>query len=188
MRPIAADGSTVDAHPEAIFVSGPLTTDTLPGDLTIGTTFWDIDGVLTYRFGSWRVLPIDRPRWKVKKLLAMAPVTAYWPKRIPRSQCEFFTVVTYNLRKLKFEESRITGFATQIVSSLGMPSVMFLQEIGNDNDDKVSKSVNILQTLSDKIVALGGPLYKWAVVEPEGMVGDVSAVSDYGRPTSDAMM
>lgn len=157
-----------DLNPERILIVGTVDSDTRPdtppemGDL-VGSDGGDITGVVQFSFNDYRIRPL-------------APVVTTevdLPDEVTAlaGDAMNFTVATYNVFNLDpnaqdgnddIGSGRFAGLARQIVTNMGAPDVVALQEIqdnsGAVNDGTVSAALT-LQTLVDAIVEAGGPTY-----------------------------
>ncbi len=159
-----------DLNPERILIVGTVDSDTRPemppemGDL-VGSDGGDITGVVQFSFNDYRIRPLapvvttelDRP----DEVTTLA------------GDAMNFTVATYNVFNLDPNDQdgnddigsgRFAGLARQIVTNMGAPDVLALQEIqdnsGAANDGTVSAALT-LQTLVDAIADAGGPSYSF---------------------------
>ncbi len=125
----------------------------------VGATLADITAVVTYSGGEYEFNPTVT--------LAVEMASELEPETTALGgDEETLTVATYNVLNLDPGDgaSRFAGLGEQIVNNLGLPDIIGLQEIqdndGPTNSDIVSAS-DTLQGLTDAIIAAGGPTYEF---------------------------
>ena len=155
----------IDANPEAILVAAPLDGGQNPIDTPLNTRFTDIIGILTYREGSYRVLPITALKvTSFPKLRQDLTKSSIANGLVLGTNCEKISVVTYNVKNLDLR--RVQLVAEEMDYYLNRPSIVFLQEIMDDNPNNRPQSAAIMKALIDHIERLNGLEYHYAVVEP----------------------
>jgi uncharacterized protein len=122
-----------------------------------------VRGVLHYDFGMYRVLATE-------PIPAARPAPDL-PWSLPRSSPSDLTIATYNVLNLtaRDPDHRFEAVAGSIVSHLGAPDVVGLQEIQDDSgakDDGVVSAAKTLLRLIEAIEAAGGPRYTWRQIDP----------------------
>lgn len=149
--------------------------DIFPGDvpvIAVGDRLSDVTGVVGYSFGNFEVNVTEtiviRPR-------GLEPETTKLT-----GDNRFLTIVSYNVLNLSPDAPDTLQMATlagHIVGSLKAPDIIALQEIQDNNgetDDGVVDATATLQSLSDAVVAVGGPAYDFFDVPPtDGASGGV---------------
>jgi len=172
-----------DFNPEKIQIDiddGILADVELPS-LAVGAVLEDVTGVLGYGFGNYEVYP-TAPVGTLSES-SLHPETGHVATGDGR-----LTLASYNVLNLDpndddgdtdVADGRFEAIAGHIVSNLGAPAIVALQEIQDGNgsveDDLVSAAVT-LRTLSDAVSAAGGPAYE--SIDTEGLV----PVSVGGQP------
>ncbi len=163
-----------DFNPEKLQVDG--NDGILPGfELPLvdaGATLDDVTGVVGYGFGNFEVYP-TQPFGVVPS--GIAPETT-----ILAGDEDTLAVASYNVLNLDpndadgdtdIADGRFAAIAGHIVSNLGAPDIVALQEIqdgsGSADDGTVSAALT-LSALVEAIAAAGGPEY--AFVDSEGLV------------------
>ncbi len=143
--------------------------------LTVGDRFEEpIVGVLTYAFGTFRVLAEELP--------AHRPAATPPERTTLGAGPRVLTVASYNVENLspRSGAEKILRVAETIVANLDAPDVLALQEIqddtGPDNDGTVS-AAHTLGRLIEAIARAGGPVYEAAQIDPVDL-------ADGGRPGS----
>ncbi len=159
-------------HPERVMIDDRLIAGppvVAVGDLLSG----EIDGVLHYSYGSYKMLNTEP--LSVEVHADFAP-----PKTTLAADADHFTVATLNVENLfsGSDETRFEGLAEIIVRRLGAPTVLAIQEIQDDNGPEDDGSVGAEGTLCklvDAVAAVGGPRYDWRQIDPVDK-------ADGGRP------
>lgn len=165
----------IDYNPERIQIDLSGLTGSYPR-VNVGDTAARIVGAMSYGFGDPRVFPVELPSF-VSGGIARVPATL-------SSGADRLRIASYNVENLDpndadtcdggpdkdIAEGRFATEAQQIVTMLGAPDIVALEEIqdnsGCANDGTVDADVT-LQTLVDAIVAAGGPTYSYATVSPQ---------------------
>lgn len=124
-----------------------------------------VTGVMAYRFGDWWV-------WATEPLAPAEP--AEWSRDLTslRGDADHLTVATYNVLNLdgRDPQEHFDRLARTIVSDLGTPDLLGLQEIQDDDgalDDGVVSASVTLGRLVEAITAAGGPRYELRQIDPE---------------------
>ena len=150
-------------HPERIMISDRLVDDppaVMVGDRLSG----EIEGVLHYSYGSYKMLNTEPLSLETRADVSHAPSTLAADKN-------HVTVASFNVENLFLgsNESKISVLAETIVHHLGAPTVLALQEIQDDTgpeDDGTVSAAATLGRLVDAVVAIGGPRYDWRQIDP----------------------
>ncbi|MGK2858217.1 MAG: endonuclease/exonuclease/phosphatase family protein [Thermoanaerobaculia bacterium] len=152
-----------DLNPERIIVEPRLVKN--PPIVETGDRFdGSIFGVIDYNFGNYRLLntlPLD----SIVSGSAPPEVTAL------RGDAQHVTIATYNVLNLAAtnDVAKFERVAASIVTNLGSPDVIGLEEIQDDSgpaDDGVVTAAKTLSKLVDAIVAAGGPHYDSRGIDP----------------------
>ena len=168
-----------DLNPERIQIQ--YDSALLPGGfdgptLNVGDDLSDITGVVGYSFGNYEI--------NVTEAFAVEQPTSNQPSvtAIAGSDSDL-SVATYNLLNVTSnpgdgDAGQIVQLAAQIVTNLGSPDILALQEIQDNSgvtDDGTLNADETLQALVDAIAAAGGPVYSFrsAVVDQDGENGGV---------------
>ena len=136
--------------------------------LTVGDKLGDVTGVVGYSFGNFEV--------NVTESFDVTPSDLEQEVTSLTGGDDQLTVASYNvlnLSALEEDDAQRELLAEQVVSNLGSPDVIGLQEIqdntgtegGADNLD--TDATETLQKLVDAIAAAGGPTYAFADIAPE---------------------
>jgi uncharacterized protein len=153
--------SQSDMNPERIQIDDTL----LPAPLsvTVGDHIGDITGVVSYRFGSFEVLPQLTPiptRTGTQREIAQ-----------PSSDEKRLSAASFNVRNLSLDQpERIAVLADIVAANLHAPDILALQEIQDDSgsiDDGTVGASLTYAALIDAIEAAGGPTYDFRDVAPE---------------------
>ncbi|HVS15388.1 MAG TPA: endonuclease/exonuclease/phosphatase family protein [Thermoanaerobaculia bacterium] len=120
-------------------------------------------GVVDYRFGTYRVLPLAP--------LAPPPQATDAAAALPPAPPETLSIATFNAQSLDLgdEPSRFRRLAALIVGGLAAPDLLALQEVQDDSgplDDGVVSSEGAHRRLIAAIAAQGGPPYAFREVRP----------------------
>jgi predicted extracellular nuclease len=135
-----------------------------PPDAAVGQKLpGDVDGVLDYSFGAYKML-----------LTKEATVEGAAPERETTRAANDgeLAVATFNVENLdpKDDPAKFDGLANAIVKNLSSPDLIALEEIQDENgatDDGTVTAEKTLQMLSDAVAKAGGPKYEWAQINPE---------------------
>uniref|UniRef100_B8HX73 Endonuclease/exonuclease/phosphatase n=1 Tax=Cyanothece sp. (strain PCC 7425 / ATCC 29141) TaxID=395961 RepID=B8HX73_CYAP4 len=167
-----------DLNPERIAVD-----DTLlalqPGSsrsprLNVGDRLDQISGILSYEFSHYRLLPIQPLPQRL-----VHPGNLQREKTSLQGDAHHLTIASFNVENLnpgaaqskdfKFTGNRITAIAEAIVSSLGSPDIVGLQEVQDNSgpeDDGVVAADQTARLLVAAIAAAGGPTYQYIDIPP----------------------
>ena len=176
---LAADADGFgDLNPERVqiqFDSGLLPDGFDPADIANGDLLSDVTGVVGYSFGNFEVLVTEEftatPTGLTQEVTELVGTD------------DQLTVAAYNVLNVTAnpadgDAEQIARLAQQIVSNLGSPDILALQEIQDDSgvtDDGTLDADQTLQAIVDAIEAAGGPTYQFAsaVVDEDGETGGV---------------
>lgn len=154
-----------DANPEALIVGEPLDGTENPTDTRLGDSLEDITGVIYQQFGFYYILPRTALKTVSSRLPDLAPATSLNNNAL----CLGFTAGDYNIENFSPASGSAAAVANHIVNWLKSPTIMFLQEVqdnnGPVNDDVVAADQSIT-ALTDQITAQGGVSYKYATIDP----------------------
>ncbi|KZT19529.1 DNase I-like protein [Neolentinus lepideus HHB14362 ss-1] len=154
-----------DANPEAILIGKPLD-DTKNPPVTVGTTLSNIVGVVTYQYGYYSILPLTAPT-VVSTPDYTIPATSFVPRD---DSCEL-VMADYNIENMGPRSHHLPIIAEHIVESLGLPDLLFLQEIQDDSGAKDDGTVSANLTLTRLVNAIadasGGVEYRFIDVDPK---------------------
>jgi predicted extracellular nuclease len=160
--------SPADFNPEKIQIDedSALLPDFEFPDVNTGATLSDVTGVVSYDFGNFQV---HATAGYSVTASAITPETS-----TIGGDSDRLTVASYNVLNLDANDDdgdtdvgsgRFSAIANHIVNNLNAPDIIGLQEI-QDNDGSVESdttAANVtLQTLTDAILAAGGPDYVFA--------------------------
>jgi len=177
---ITQTAGVFDANPEAILIGSPLDKTKNPA-LKLGDILGPIEGVVTYAFGFYRILPKTAITIKTART-EVAPPTNITSRR----SCKGVTIGQYSIspspsplilssltlldvENLSPKSTHLNSIAAHIANYLKTPDLLFLQEIqdnsGPSNDDIVS-GAETLHALSVAIFALSGISYSFLEIPP----------------------
>jgi 2',3'-cyclic-nucleotide 2'-phosphodiesterase (5'-nucleotidase family)/predicted extracellular nuclease len=160
--------SLTDFNPERIQIDA----DTGVFDFTfpnvnVGDKLGDVTGVVGYNFGNFEVIPTSDFTSNIQSAGLQPEVTTL------TKGSNKLTVASYNVLNLDPNEAdgdtdiadgRFAAIAQQIVTNLGTPDIIGLQEVqdnsGAQNDGVIAANVT-LQTLINAIAAAAGPTYQF---------------------------
>jgi hypothetical protein len=152
-----------DANPERLHVAGRLG-DGVP-QVDVGDVFQGaITGVVDYSFGNFKIVP-TAPLPPVARAAPADEATALRPGE------RRLTVATFNVYNLSAsdEPEKFRRLAATLVSDLGAPDVVALQEIQDDDgaaDSGRAGAAGTYKALIAAAEAAGGPCYDYRQVDP----------------------
>ncbi|CUS09402.1 unnamed protein product [Tuber aestivum] len=156
--------SGADANPEAIRIGSPL--DGTKNEATrLGDKLEEITGVVTYAFGFYTVLPLTAVRVRSNAEPSLPPPTSLKSS----STCSGLTFGCYNVENLALNSAHLPKVADHIVTYMGTPDFVFLQEVQDDDGPNNSGNVSSNQTLAALSAAVrerSGVSYMFAVIDP----------------------
>jgi predicted extracellular nuclease len=168
-------GSYVDFNPERIMIDTSELTSAYPQANVGDTIVAPVVGAMSYDFGNFRVFPNTLPTFaKTGPARTASTVTA---------TADHLRIASYNVENLDANDAdvcdggpdmdvangRFTREAQQIVSALGSPDILGIEELQDNSgctDDGTVISTTTLDTLIAAIVAAGGPQYQYVLVNP----------------------
>jgi predicted extracellular nuclease len=157
-------GTSSDANPETIIIGSPLDGTKNPS-VKLGDTLNPIQGVITYGFGFYRLLPTTAISIKNARN-ATNPVTTLKSEK----SCKAVTIGQYNVENLSPSSSHLNAIADHIGYNMGSPDLIYVQELqdnsGATNDGTTSGNMT-LAALAYAIEGISGIPYQWAEVDPE---------------------
>jgi predicted extracellular nuclease len=149
-----------DFNPERIFLDGASMPAVNVGDVFTGSTF----AVVDYSFGNFKF-----------DTTALAPVVSAGLARevvsLGPAAADQLNVAAFNVENLDPSDppSKFASLAAMVVSNLGAPDLLALEEVQDDNgatNDAVVSAEVTVQTLVSAIQAAGGPTYQWRMIDP----------------------
>lgn len=152
-----------DFNPEIISIRGKKGI-TVP-EAQVGAHFVGVvNGVLDYSFGNYKVMLTE----------ILPPLFRRTPPREKtkiRGDTDWLSVANYNVENLDFNDkaSKFKRLAESIVSNLGAPDIIALQEVQDDtgpNDDGTVTAEKTLDNLIAAVRVAGGPAYEFCQVSP----------------------
>ncbi|MEL6762936.1 MAG: esterase-like activity of phytase family protein, partial [Cyanobacteria bacterium J06607_6] len=167
----SGEDNTGDQNPERVQIQ--FDPNLLPEEfetpaLTVGDKLGDVTGVVGYSFGNFEV--------NVTEAFDITPGgLTQEVTNLTGSDTEL-TVASYNILNLSAgaeDDAQRDLLAQQMVTNLGSPDIIGLQEIQDNNgteggaDNLDTDATETLQKLVDAIAAAGGPTYAFADVAPE---------------------
>ncbi|KAF2222240.1 endonuclease/Exonuclease/phosphatase [Elsinoe ampelina] len=154
-----------DANPEVLIVGTPLDGTRNPNATRLGDSLDDITGVIYQQFGFYYILPQTALRVRSSRSPALPPVTALDNNPF----CFGFTAGDYNVENLSPNSTSLQGVAGHIATYLKSPTMMFVQEIQDNNgptNDAVVSANETLTALRDEVVRRGGARYDFVDIAP----------------------
>ncbi|CAZ80990.1 unnamed protein product [Tuber melanosporum] len=159
-----------DANPEAIRIGSPLD-GTKNEAAKLGDKLEEVTGVITYVLGFYTVLPLTALKVKSHAEPSLPPPTLLKSG----STCSGLTFGCYNVENLALSSAHLPQVADHIVTYMGTPDFVFLQEVQDDDGSNNSGNVSSNQTLAALSAAIrdrSGVSYEFAVIDPvDGMDG-----------------
>ncbi|KAG0634248.1 Endonuclease/exonuclease/phosphatase [Tuber brumale] len=167
---IVPGSAGADANPEAIRIGSPL--DGTKNEATkLGDKLEEITGVITYVLGFYTVLPLTALKVKSHVEPSLPPSTLLKSS----STCSGLTFGCYNVENLALKSAHLPKVADHIVTYMGAPDFVFLQEVQDDDGPNNSGNVSSNQTLAALSAAIrdrSGVNYRFAAIDPvDGMDG-----------------
>jgi len=159
----------MDANPERILLDLQFV-DTPPGTQA-GTALGDVTGVLTYGFGSYRVIADSIQEPELFRESHQLSVAVYNVENLD-PKVESLVAVGNNKRSIDDDigDGKFAAIAEQIVKDLGSPEIIALQEV-QDSDGAENTSVTsaqiTLETLIEAISSAAGPTYNFLDLPPK---------------------
>ncbi|EGO54179.1 hypothetical protein NEUTE1DRAFT_103639 [Neurospora tetrasperma FGSC 2508] len=156
--------SAKDSNPETILIGAPLDSTKNPTTTKLGDALEDITGVVTNTYGFYTILPLTAIKIKTPSALTPPPTSL-----VSSGSCNGLTVGTYNVENLAPTSAHMPKVASQIVTYLKSPDLLFIQEVQDNTgatDDGVVSANKTLATLISAIKSAGGPTYDYVTIEP----------------------
>ncbi|KAK3492778.1 Endonuclease/exonuclease/phosphatase [Neurospora hispaniola] len=156
--------SAKDSNPETILIGAPLDSTKNPTTTKLGDALEDITGVVTNTYGFYTILPLTAIKIKTPSALTPPPTSL-----VSSGSCKGLTVGTYNVENLAPTSAHMPKVASQIVTYLKSPDLLFIQEVQDNTgatDDGVVSANKTLATLISAIKSAGGPIYDYVTIEP----------------------
>lgn len=148
-------------HPERVQLDDARLTEAMP-PFEVGDVLADVTGVITYSFGNYELLvdstPVKRSGTLSREVTTIAAATG-------RVRIASFNL--YNLTSV--ETQRMNEIARVIVSHLGSPEIIGVEEIQDDSGSLDDGTVDASLTLSALTAAIryaDGPAYEFREVLP----------------------
>ncbi|RMD41521.1 hypothetical protein DV735_g3596, partial [Chaetothyriales sp. CBS 134920] len=157
--------TSTDFNPEAILIGDPLDGTSNPDDIKLGDSLGDITGVVYQQYGSYYILPLTA----IEVTSSLSPELPSPASFQSTGDASGITFGQYNVENLAPNSTKIDQRARDIVTYLGSPDLVFLQEIQDDSgptDDGTVDANKTLDTLTAAIVSAGGPQYSYTYISP----------------------
>jgi hypothetical protein len=119
---------SVDLNPEAVIVGSPLDGSKNPTDTKLGDSIGDITGVIAPAYGYYALLPLTALTVTGSNTTAAAATDLE-----STGTCGAVTVGSYNVNNLGPDSTTLPKIAQHIAQSLKSPTLVFLQEIQDDD-------------------------------------------------------
>jgi predicted extracellular nuclease len=149
-----------DYNPERVIIDDVLSPTPMAntGDRLLGQTI----GVLDYSFGNFKLLVTAVGTLASGGLMREATTPAA-PGQL--------AMATFNVENLDPSDgpAKFNALAAMIVNNLRSPDILALEEIQDNNgafNDAVVDASLTLTMLRDAVVAAGGPVYQWRLINP----------------------
>ncbi|KAF7171890.1 hypothetical protein CNMCM6106_006244 [Aspergillus hiratsukae] len=153
-----------DLNPEAVIVGSPLDGSRNPTDTKLGDSIEDITGIITAAYGYYALLPLTALTVTGSNTTAAAPTDLE-----SAGTCRGVTFGSYNVNNLSPGSATLPKIAQHIVQYLKSPTLVFLQEVQDDDgptDDGVVSANKTLSTLVQSITNQGGTNYSFIDIAP----------------------
>ncbi|GIC86852.1 endonuclease/exonuclease/phosphatase family protein [Aspergillus udagawae] len=153
-----------DLNPEAVIVGSPLDGSKNPTDTKLGDSIGDITGVIAPAYGYYALLPLTALTVTGSNTTAAAATDLE-----STGTCGAVTVGSYNVNNLGPDSTTLPKIAQHIAQYLKSPTLVFLQEIQDDDgptDDGVVSANKTLSTLVQSIADQGGINYAFIDIDP----------------------
>ncbi|KAJ9645823.1 hypothetical protein H2199_002864 [Coniosporium tulheliwenetii] len=154
-----------DANPEAILIGTPLDGTRNPTETKLGDDLADITGIVYQAFGFYRILPLTA----LQITGSARPELPSASKLTYKGDCKSITFGVYNVENLAPNSAHLPAIAAHIVNYLNSPSVVFLQEIQDNNgptNDAVVDANLTLSILVTEISKLSSVPYSFVDIDP----------------------
>ncbi len=155
-------GTATDGNPERILIDDSILPAPIIPATSVGDRFAEVVGIVDYSFNTYK-LQITQPL-----ILISGGIT---PKVTVAQTQNQLAIAAYNVENLDPNDppAKFATIAAQIVNNLKTPDIIGMTEIqdnnGATNDAIVDASVT-LTTLTNAIVAAGGPAYSFRLINP----------------------
>jgi predicted extracellular nuclease len=133
--------------------------------ITVGDRLADVTGVMGYSFGNFEVNALTQVTIATASGLGLETTSQVGTKK----QVAVASYNVLNLDALSGDDAQRATLAGHIVTNLGAPDVLAVQEIQDNNgtiDDGNTDATQTLQMLVDAIALAGGPTYDFFDVAP----------------------
>ncbi|THC91200.1 hypothetical protein EYZ11_009349 [Aspergillus tanneri] len=153
-----------DSNPEAIMIGSPLDETRNPTNTKVGDTLTDVTGIITQARGYYVLLPLT-----AFSVTASNSTSAEATDLVADGRCSAMTFGSYNVNNLAYNLKTLPHIAGHIAKELKSPTLVFLQEIQDDDgqtDDGVISANKTLSTLTKEIKNQGGIDYDFVDIDP----------------------
>ncbi|RMZ77306.1 hypothetical protein DV737_g4455, partial [Chaetothyriales sp. CBS 132003] len=157
--------TSTDFNPEAILIGSPLDGTSNPDTTKLGDTLDDITGVVYQQYGYYYILPLTA----INIISSLSPALPSPASFNSTGDCSGITVGQYNLDNFAPNSTMLSQRARDIVTYLGSPDLVFLQEVQDSSgptDDGTVDANTTLDTLTSAITSAGGPQYSYTYISP----------------------
>lgn len=157
--------SGANGNPEAIIIGDPLDGSSNPHGTKLGDSLEDITGVVYQVFGAYTILPTTALKVSSSQTPALPTPLGFQST----SKCGSILVGDYNIENFAPNSTNLDGRAEHIYTYLGLPDLVFLQEIQDQDgptDDGVVTANGTLAVLVDAVAKLGGERYSYIDIDP----------------------
>ncbi|KAF2760841.1 endonuclease/exonuclease/phosphatase family protein [Pseudovirgaria hyperparasitica] len=154
-----------DGNPEAIIIGTPLDGTNNSAGTKLGDSLQDITGVITYAFGFYRILPLTG----IVVTSSAAPTLPSSTTLTSGKTCKDLTFGSYNVENLTPTKSILPAIASHIANVMKSPSLVFLQEIQDNNgatNDAIVDANLTLASLASAINSISGVSYSYVDIDP----------------------
>jgi predicted extracellular nuclease len=151
-----------DMNPESLQIDGALLPSNSMPIVTVGDSLGHIQGVMSYSFGAFELLPTTVP--------VVTPANLEREVTTLVGDRTHLSVADFNLENLNPEDStRISALADIVVHRLQSPDILSLQEIQDSDgptNDGVTDAEATFRALTQAIETAGGPHYDHRDIAP----------------------
>jgi predicted extracellular nuclease len=152
--------NTGDQNPERITLILP---DGWNKTVNLGAKFISpVIGIVTYQYSKYEIQVINKPALENAKMQI---------EKLPGEQSDQIRIATYNTENFsRFDYKKMKKLAGTIISELGSPDILILEEISDDSGEEDDGTVSARMTLEDlcaEVIDQKGPKYSFIDFPPE---------------------
>lgn len=120
--------TTSDSNPEAILIGSALDGSNNPTDTKVGDAIDDITGIITQAYGFYSILPLTALSVTESNATTASPTDL-----VSDGTCKKISFASYNVNNLEPDSDTLSAIAEHVATFMKSPSLVFLQEIQDDN-------------------------------------------------------